>query len=245
MAGFQVARAAIDLDPMMYRCKQSRWVLVLLLALGVLPTGCGRQAHVTGRELRSLKVKTVTPYGVLLDPDASPQSVTYALLRALKDDVQAADAEARERALDIQFDLCAVELIGKANVFRYEPAEHLDHWVRRWAPTVSRYVDAFETDLEQASKQLVLRGPTIGPSGELDRCEVLREVEDPSATGTSKVVLAVRLVLEQGYWRVLSVGYDAPHRSLSERGGVRIMSAAPRPVNGPPPVPPAEPASDD
>ena len=231
------------LGPMMNSYKRLRLFVVLLLAVAALMPGCRRQARATGRELRQPEVKTVSPYGVTLDPDASPQLVTYVLLRALKDDVRAPDAAAREAALDTQFDLCAAEHIGKANVLRYEPAEHLDRWVRRWAPVASRYADSFGDDWEQASNKLVLRGPTIGPSGEADRCEVLREVEEPAGTSTSRVVLAVRLVQERGYWRVLSVGYDAPHRSLAERGGVRMVPSAPRPVNGPPPEP--EPASDD
>lgn len=230
----------------MCRYQRFRWVFVLLLAAGALTSGCRHHARMTGRELRHPEIKTVSPYGVTLGPDASPQLVAFVLLRALSEDVHAANHEARERALDVQFDLCAVEHIGRMNVFKSDPDEHLNLRVRRWAPAVSRYVDAFETDWEQASKQLVLRGPTIGPEGEANLCEVLREVEDPAGTSTSRVVLAVRLVRTQGYWRVLSVGYDSPRRSLAQHSrGVTVMPRAPTPVNGPPPAPPAEPVSDD
>jgi len=83
-------------------------LLVLGVALATIATGCGRDARLTGKQLREPDVRTITAYDVTLDHDASPKEVVYVLLRAIADDYAAGDDhEARESALDKQFAVAA------------------------------------------------------------------------------------------------------------------------------------------
>ena len=89
---------------------------VLAAALLVGSTACRRDVRLADKKLRNPTVKAVSAYGMTLDEQASPQQVAFATLRAIRDDFLAPDREAREKALDIQFELCAANKISERNI---------------------------------------------------------------------------------------------------------------------------------
>lgn len=201
---------------------QRQRLLRLWLTVGaglVLIPGCERSARLTGRKLRDVTVRTVTPYGVRLDQEASPEQVAYVLLRAIRDDFLAANEAEREAALDIQFDVAAVDEILAWNSMGLTREEALFMMVHNWTPTVSHYVHDFETDWDQARARLVTHRPrpaTEGGGGKSE-CQVLMEVHDPGGDPNANAVLVVWLVEDQDYWRVLRVGFAPDRRSLKAR----------------------------
>jgi hypothetical protein len=185
---------------------------VLLVALG----GCSRDVRLSGRKLRTVTVGTKSHYGVKLDPAATPEQVAYVLLRAIRDDFQARTSAEREAALDVQFDLAAVNVIGKHNRARMNPAEFLYNVVYRWTPTVSHYVSDFETDFDRARPRLLVSDPkpAADATDGSQECEVRMEVRDPGGDPNARAVMVVYLSQDSGYWRVLHLGFDPRKRTL-------------------------------
>jgi len=194
------------------------WIVALTISgLGLtLWGGCSRDVRLAGRKLRSVTVGTATHYGVTLDQNASPQQVTYVLLRAIRDDFLARSEPEREAALDKQFDICAANRIAARNRVPANRDELIYNVVYRWTPTVSHYAHDFETEWGKAQERFVLKGPRPlrGSNNGPMECEVLTEVDDPGGDPNARVVLAVYLVQDNGFWRVLHLGFDTRRRSI-------------------------------
>ena len=197
----------------------------LALAMGVslaLWSGCSRDARLADRKLRHPEIKTVTHYGVALDKNALPKQVAYVLLRAIRDDFLANTDEERQRALDIQFDLCAAGEIEKANPTSLARDEYIYEVVHRWTPTVSHYVHDFETEWEKTDARLATSRPrtATGVATNTNQRQVLMQVNDQSGDPNARAVLVVSLVQDKGYWRVLGLWFDPYRRSIKSRASI-------------------------
>ena len=192
--------------------------LSLVFGLCVL-TGCNRDVRLAGHHLRDAKVGTVAHYGVTLDENATPQQVAYVLLRAVRDDFLARTPEDREKALDVQFDLCAANEIETRNRTAMSRTEYLYNVVYRWTPTVSHYVHDFETEWEEADKRFILHTPlsNANSTSKAKECSVLMGLNDPGGDPNARVVMVVWLVRDKGFWRVLHLGFDPTRRTLEGR----------------------------
>jgi hypothetical protein len=188
----------------------------LAAALTAGLTACRRDARLADKKLRNPMVKPVSAYGMTLDEQSSPKQVAFATLRAIRDDFLAPDREAREKALDTQFALCAANKISEKNITSLSREEWLYEVVSKWTPTVSHYVPDFPVDWEKAEKRLKLRGPIESAEG-ATTCDVLMEVDNVKAgrDPNARVVLVVWLVKDSGFWRVTHLGFDA---NMAARG---------------------------
>ena len=187
---------------------------------GVLATGsCSRDVRLAGREVREVKVRPVTQYGMVLDEQATPEQVVHVLLRAIREDFLARTQEERQAALDKQFDICAGNVIEARNRSGLSAEEFVYNVVYRWTPTASHYVSNFETDWEKAQKRYV-RTETKRPAtsaGDVPECEVRIQLDDPSGDPNARVVMIVWLAKDSGLWRVLHLGFDPTTRSIGEQ----------------------------
>lgn len=191
--------------------------VLLTSAVLVVVVGCDRDARLADHNLRHPVIKTVTHYGKTLDQKATPAEVTYVLLRAMRDDFTASSKEERERALDVQFDVCAADELESRRMTSLSRDEYLYEVVYRWTPTVAHYVGDFETDWDKASKRLVTAVQRPAPGGTPDAMmtDVLMAVADPSGDPNAGVVIQITLITDKGYWRVLNVAFDSSRRSLT------------------------------
>ncbi len=176
--------------------------------------GCSGDARLADKKVRSATVRSATHYGVTLDQQATPEQVAFVLLRAIRDDVSAESKQDRETALDVQFDLCAANAIQKKNPTTMPRDEFIHNVVYHWAPTVSHYVSDFDTEWEKASARLVRAKLTTDSKGNPEECEVLMELSDPSGNPNARVVMVIWMARDEGYWRVMHLGFDPTRRSI-------------------------------
>ncbi|MFQ5590373.1 MAG: hypothetical protein ACE5HE_04340 [Phycisphaerae bacterium] len=190
--------------------------LVLVWLGGV--SGCERNVRLAGKKIRHATVRAVTHYGMTLDEDAPPEQTAFVLLRAIRDDFLAPDAVARARALDTQFDVVAADVIAARNPTSLTRDELVYHIVNHWTPTVSYYVNDFETDWEKAKSRFVRVGPIDAGRAEpgVQECQILMEARDPSGDPQAQVLLAIGLIQDGGLWRVTQVGFIADARALPD-----------------------------
>ncbi len=206
----------------------------MALAVAVAGAGCRKDARLAGRQIPHVTVRTVTDGDVVLDRSASPKQVAYALLKAVRDDVRATSAQTRETAFRRQLDLCAPDAIFA----RYEERHRLSRpeykadrdetvygVVQSWAPTFAHYVDTFDFEWPEAQKAMVLRDGTKLAEHASAEKHVLLEVADPGGAEQATAVAQLTLVSENGYWRVLNVGFVAGQRHLAAR--TRATTSAP------------------
>ena len=184
--------------------------------------------RLAGRDIRDVTVRTVTHYGVTLDQEATPQQVTYVLLRAIRDDFLAKDKAAGDAAIDPQLDVCAANEIYAMYPTNLDRAESIYKVARRWTPTVAHYVHDFETEWAKAESRFTKLGPqpVTGSTTGANECQVIMELADPSGDPNANVLLVVRLVQDRGYWRVFRVGFTPMKRSLKARSTATVEPAA-------------------
>ena len=190
--------------------------MALCLALGA----CSRDARLADRNVRSVTVKPVTHYGVTLDENATPKQVAYVLTRAIRDDFLAATPQDREAFLDVQFDICAANVINKQNKTAISRDEFVYNVVFHWTPTVSHYVGEFDTEWTDAEPRLLQSAVhTDGAEGGgTKKCEVRMELADPDGDPRAGVVMIAWLAQDKGLWRVTHVGFDRKRRQLPKSG---------------------------
>ena len=179
-------------------------------------------------EIPPTEVKTVEAYGVKLDELATPQQVTFVLLRSMRDDVEAAQAGDRQRqkqAFRVTFSLGAFSEIEKRlsrglgrdeNTGLGESRERkIYDVIYHWAPIVGHYVRSFDLDEKTAVERT---RATIRPNNTL--AVVQYDVaHDPAASEPAErqaVVLEVTLTREKAtagtgeFWRVARVDFRGP-----------------------------------
>jgi len=184
--------------------------------VAILSGACDRDARLAGQKLRDPKVGTVTHYDVTLDQNASPEQVVYVLLRAMRDDFLAKTDADREKALDTQFDVSAAGFLEVGHGNGIDRLETLYRIVHLWTPTVSHYVNDIETDWSKAQARFKKVGPTAIPNRTdgAQKCQVITQLADPSGDPNANVLLAINLVQDNGYWRVVTVSFIERARSL-------------------------------
>jgi hypothetical protein len=183
--------------------------------------GCSRDVRLAGRAVRSVTVGTKTHYGTTLDAAASPERVAYVLLRAIRDDVDARGPTERDAALDVQFDLAAVNAIQRSNRTKMDPEEFLYNVVYRWAPTVSHYGRDFETEWDKAKGRMSVSHPPKEKeeANAQPRCEVRMVVNDPNGDPNARAVMVIWMAQDSGFWRVTHLGFDPTRRELGVTSG--------------------------
>ncbi len=188
-------------------------VLAGLLILG----GCNRDARLAGKNIPSVTVKPVTHFGVTLDESASPKQVAYVLLRAVRDDFLADTEAEREAAMQVQFDVCAANVLASGNRTSTSRDEFIYDVVYHWTPTVSHYVGDFETEWSVAASRLVQTEPApVSETGDgALECEVRMQLNDPGGDPNARVVMIIWMVQDEGMWRATHLGFDATRRSIS------------------------------
>jgi len=193
-------------------------VVGLCVFVGLVPA-CNRDVRLAGKDVPTVKVQPVEHYGLKLDASASPEQVAYVALRAIREDFKAEDEAARKKALAVQFDVCAADVIQARNRTSVERDEFIYSVVYHWTPTVSHYVDDFPTDWPAAQARMHRRAVTVAgkPVDAADaenECEIAMEVQDPSGDPNAQVVLLVWLAKDSGLWRVTHLGFDRSARSI-------------------------------
>ncbi len=193
--------------------------LLLAGTLLALSTGCDRNARLADHQIRHPVAKTVTHYGKTLNEGATPAEVAYVLLRAIQDDFTAAKDEDRQKALDIQFDLCAGDSIDSKQHTSLTRDEFLYEVVYRWTPTVAHYVGDVETDWDKAKARLITASmrPASGAAVDAMEIDVFMKLADPSGDPNASVVLQIGLIQEKGFWRVMKIGFDSSRRETTPR----------------------------
>jgi len=212
------------------RFYRPRWTFCTSLGLFATllgSTGCTKHTQ----DIPKPKVETVTAYNVTLDQDATPEQVAYVLLRALADDVTAAQAHEHKKqkeALNLTFSLAAYAQIEKQviqteNLTRAKKIdslgdlrnEKLYKFVKYWAPIVAHYIKSFDTNPVTAAKKMKVHLTSDGTIA-----NVLYPVShDPTETDPAKqqtAVLNIKMVKEKAgaisYWRVARLGYQPRQR---------------------------------
>ncbi len=212
------------------RCHAGRITLLALIicGAGLASSGCKRDARLAGRNIpENVQVHSVMHYGQTLDQSATPEQVAFVLLRAVADDFEAGTPEAREKALAVQFDICAAGALEKSKSASRLLDEHIYTVVYHWTPTISHYVPDFPGDWDSAQKRLVRRDPSK-PAAGVEECEVLLQVDDPAtirdgrADSNASVVIVIWMVKDGGYWRVMHPGFEQRNRPDERR---RILRA--------------------
>jgi len=193
--------------------------------------GCRRDVRLAGKKVRSLQVRTVEHYGVVLNQDASPQEVAYVLLRAIRDDVNAASPAEREAALDVQFDVCHPGSISGSSRPGVKRDEVVHLVVTHWAPALAYYVDSFDFDPAEAKSRMTVSPTKVLGDGRRS-CSVYLPVDDPNGDPKARVIAAVVLIRakpgggpssgtdgDTGYWRVNRVGFRLGTRRAPSSAG--------------------------
>lgn len=190
------------------------WTFFGIFAVAVW-CDCGRDTRLAGQKVRDPQVRTVTMYGQTLDQQASPEQVGFATLQAIRDDFKAKARVDRDAALDKEFDLAAANEIQARNRSSMSRNEYIHNVVYRWTPTASHYVDDFPSTFEQAKSRFVARKAAPAAGSKASECELGIELADANGDPNAHVVLLIWLAQDQGYWRVLHLGFDATRRTLA------------------------------
>lgn len=199
------------------------WMLSGGFALLAASNGCGKEDPPPP----PMETGPITAHGVTLDENATPQEVTFVLLRTLADDMAAAragDREGQRKALEDTFALAAHDEIerrllkafneGKAvsrESLGANKAEDLMNVIKLWTPIVGYYVESFDTELDHALKGMSVVEQT---NTRTVIHYVVRHVPTDEHPEPDAAILAVELapVTAGGkdYWRVLRVYFAGP-----------------------------------
>lgn len=196
-------------------------LLVGILCAGALTLAAGCTEE---QEIPPLEVKTVQAYGLTLDASATPEQVTFVLLRSLADDVQAArsgDEVAQKEAQKTTAALAAYSTIEKRllevlNAARKEAKtdlgpdrdKRLYEVIHGWAPIVAYYVDSLPKTMDEAAARM--RSITSNTTSRV----LIDLSHDPAEQNPPKhhvATLEVELTKETAggatYWRVARLTY--------------------------------------
>ncbi len=199
------------------------WTLALMIAaIGAGTIACGRNAKLAGHDIRDVSVGTISAYGKTLDQDATVQEVLYVLLNAVADDYEATDKVERDKAMEIQFGVCAPAKIKRAlaglrELGEQELKEGLYDAVRHWTPILAFYSHSFRDDFDTLSDRMHVI-ISEGKEGQQAEADAYLNVPHPNAEDNPNAGAVARffLVKEQGYWRVWWVGWETTTRNWKE-----------------------------
>lgn len=206
------------------RPARRRWACLgaAIIIAGAATAGCTSEDEIPPAE-----VKPVTAYGLTLDEKATPKQVAFVLLRAIVDDVQAAQAHDRQRqeqALKLTYSLAAYSTVARtiglssadsadsrSAAARSRNKKIYDH-VKQWGAIAAHYIRSFDTEFQAAERRMQLRGETANVA------RVVYDVShDPAETDPARrqtATLEIELVKEPAdglkYWRVARVSFVPP-----------------------------------
>ena len=228
-------------------CRRGWSVLlaVAIISAGML-TGCQKDI-----EIPPIEVKEVVAYSVTLDESASPQQVVYVLLRALRDDFEAAQAKDRERqkeALKATFSVAAFSEIEKRLVRVFASGgegkvgtglgAHRDHKIygviNHWTPIVGHYVRSFDLDQAEAVAKMRVASLANGSSTHV-YYDVSHDPQETDPAKQQRATLDVELVKEKAsagsrmYWRVARVAFHGTkaRRRVAPTSGPATTAVSP------------------
>lgn len=216
--------------------------MLLLACFG----GCDRSGT-AGRHTYKAKVETIRLYDVELGPDASPEDVAYVLLRVVRDKREAVrtnDRATSEKMTEALVSLAAPEKIlseyqsrvpsGAVNLLNVDKTAN--EAARTWGPSLAHYTDCFKTDRAEAAKVMT----TLRRSDQ----QAVVMVPVYEKTYASSATLQVKLIKEQGYWRVWGVAYLSPSEAKRDQVVQRVFGKnAPRGASQPASRPASQPVS--
>jgi hypothetical protein len=102
--------------------------------------------------------------------------------------------------------------------------------VRTWAPTLGHYVKSFDFPVEEISTRMQAKSDSLTINRvAIPERRVLLEAQDPDGDPNAAVVVAVRLVQEEGRWRVWWVGFEHSIRHLPTADRTPGEPMAPQP----------------
>lgn len=195
------------------------FVLLCTLMIGCVSLiGCAGTEEVPVNEYLPEEQEPFEAFGIRFDQGATPQQVTYALLKAIHQDCRAGfNHVKRKEALRLQCKLAHVDFLRQKVAKRSRRrAGAVDDTVLRlirgWAPILNYYAEYFDDDFAQAQTRMkppvrkAQRSPEmlyvnyVLPAGRFGGpAELARGV-------TIRVTLAKT---SKGYWRVVRVGYGS------------------------------------
>jgi len=197
-------------------------------------------------DIPPMDVKVVDAYGVRLDELATPQQVTYVLLRSLRDDVLAAQSGDRERqkeAFRITFSLAAYSDIEKRLLSMTDQSDRNKASTRRihdvinhWAPIVGHYVRSFDLDEKTAVSRM--RTLNMPDNSAVILYEVVHDPKSSDPADRKPVILEVTLVREkategsQEYVRVARGDFRGLAHRPATTGPAATQPATSQPVGG-------------
>ena len=109
--------------------------------------------------------------------------------------------------------------------------------VRHWAPILGFYRDNFRSDYETLTKKMYLRTAEEKDTGTMiASVNIELEHPDPENNPNASAVANIRLVQEEGYWRVCWVGWEHGTRHWPRRTASKVKKL-PKPKPSPNPEP--------
>ncbi len=192
----------------------------------------------------------VTAYGLTLDEHATPQQVAFVLLRALADDVQAAQAHRHDdqrSALALAWSLAAYDVIEQRLIESHNrtrptaPVSSLGAdrdrriWqvVHFWAPIVAHYVPGFDVDFQTAADRMLVALSQDRRSAHVFY-PTMRDPSQAEPAAQERAVVDVELHMHKAgdkeYWRVARVAFTGPRQLLAH---TRPATAPAVPASGP------------
>jgi hypothetical protein len=245
-----------DVASVANRCKLGLRICATCLLAAAVLAGCAKPQE---ENIPPVRVGPVEAYGLTLDESASPQQVTYVLLRSLADDVQHARAGRRQeqrQALETTFAVAAhptleQRLIKATNLARARPEPTLGEQrdrrifelVRGWAPIVAYYVNSFDARRWPTFDAAVADQMRLRTASDPGTVHVLLDVasdpDDPNPEKHETATLDVELRQETAggntYWRVARLSYlpKAPPRPATQPTAIAPSSGdtQAKPVN--------------
>lgn len=202
-------------------------------AFATVVCGC-KDPTLIGYKIEPVTSGPIQAYGMTLDEQSSPQDVVYAMFRAVRDDIAAAqdhDLKAQLAAINIQVGLAASEwmhqhfqksLQRKSMTVEVTPEQSVFKLIRFWAPMLGHYIDSVETEHDPAVAEMSVRFRS-----QQAEAEVLYNV---SAHDGSPATVRVELLRESDCWRIKRVSF-AP--SPLAHPTAAPSDASPRPTNSP------------
>lgn len=182
----------------------------------LLAVGCARNSNPVPADYIPDELEPTEAYGMVLDAESSPRLVSWALLQALKADVEAGtDENARHAAWKVQCQLAnapAIEDFASQLIVQrhYDPDEFAFDLITGWGPIVGYYVGYWDQDFESASTHMSVIAGAKKDDYDIRHVEYALDSESDGGPPGLMIGVTIRISLARGpsgFWRVYKVGY--------------------------------------
>lgn len=219
-------------------CRVCPLIWTAFAAFAIAVSGC-EDPTLIGYKIEPVSTGPIQAYGMTLDQQSSPQDVVYAMFRAVRDDIAAAqdhDLKAQLAAINVQVGLAASEwmhqhfqksLQRKSMTVEVTPEQSVFKLIRFWAPMLGHYIDSVETEHDPAVAQMSVRFRS-----QQTEAEVLYNV---SARDASQATIRVELLRESDCWRIKRISFAPSSLALPAAGQSEAArsESSPQPTNSP------------